>query len=85
MYIVARMTNKVVVLLGALMPNFTEIRVLNHARNVEISKIVVEDKNTNEDGEVVKSKRLVLVKIQLKEDAIGQKLVEAVQKEVKKE
>lgn len=62
-----RLANKCIALSGLLMPGTTEIRILNNSsRNLEIKKILCQNKQPPE---------LVLVKIQLKDELIGSKLL----------
>ena len=59
---------------GKLIPGITEIRILNNnARNLQIKKIFQQDKS-----------EFVLIKIQLKDEIIGKKFFDEVEKKIKK-
>jgi len=63
------MPNKCIVFTGKLLPKVTEVRSLNNSnKNLEIKKILLIQEDAGKP-------ELVLLKIQFKDDTIGEKLL----------
>lgn len=71
------MANKCITVSARVIPNISEIRILNDsARNVEVKKIIQEKE---------KEKGMIAMKIQFKDEEIGKKFMGLIEKSISKE